>query len=171
MRSLLAALGQSTRATTAVSTARPQTIEDVDLLPPLTASKSSPQGELIAPADVQVLIVEDYELSRKVLSIFLRRQGYRVQSFGTGTEALNWLAISTPNAIVLDILLPDVSGLDLYERLRAMPHLLTVPVIFASSFQGKQLKEQCLARGAIAYFQKPAPLADIVACVMQALRL
>ena len=163
--------GRYAQGTGWVSAVEPEIRETVDILQPLTSSKMARKGKNLAPADVHVLLVEDYDMSRKVLSIFLRRQGFQVHSFGTGTAALEWCTLFSPNVIILDLFLPDISGLDLYDQMRAMPHLSQVPVIFASAFGSEELKQQCLAKGAIAYFQKPASLAGIVACVLQALGL
>ncbi|MBA3823827.1 MAG: response regulator [Ktedonobacterales bacterium] len=173
MRSLLdvvfaPTLSPNQQEAVAMQVAEPST---VDAVAPLLPLANLLRGADLPPPEVHIMMVEDYAMSRKMMSIYLRRKGYHVHAFGTATEALAWAALAAPSAILLDVLLPDISGLDLFDRLRAMPHLYKIPVMFVTSFSGQRYEQQCLERGAAAFFQKPAYLPAIAASISQMLRL
>ena len=77
----------------------------------------------------RVLVVEDDADSRELLSTFLRRWGYDVESASNGREALNSIIESRPDAAVVDLYMPELDGAGLLEVIRSYARLQDLPVI------------------------------------------
>jgi len=84
------------------------------------------------PAGEMILLVDDHDITRKAIAILLRRHGYDVRVAPTGHAALNFLRLFQPDAVVLDLALPDMSGIDVLRRLRSTPFLADTPVLVFS---------------------------------------
>ncbi len=80
-----------------------------------------------------ILIVDDEDDLRTLLDIHLRREGFQTALAASGTEALEAAARTPPSLVVLDLMLPDLSGTEVCRRLRAMPDLKGVPVIMLTA--------------------------------------
>jgi CheY-like chemotaxis protein len=79
-----------------------------------------------------ILVVEDEFDVQQVVADVLRDEGYEVSVCGTGTEALRRLSESRPDVVLLDVMLPVLSGLQVLEVMRKTPGLAQVPVILMS---------------------------------------
>jgi CheY-like chemotaxis protein len=99
-----------------------------------------------------VLVVEDETTGRELLSHYLVENGYAVAYAGTGAEAFELARRLKPAAISLDILLPDVHGLDLLRKLHAEPETKNIPVVVVSITDDRELG---LSAGAAAWLVKP----------------
>ncbi|HMH56174.1 MAG TPA: response regulator [Gemmatimonadales bacterium] len=99
-----------------------------------------------------VLVVEDDTTGRELLSHYLVENGYAVAYAGTGAEAFEMARRLKPAAISLDILLPDVHGLDLLRKLHAEPETKNIPVVVVSITDDRELG---LSAGAAAWLVKP----------------
>jgi PAS domain S-box-containing protein len=99
-----------------------------------------------------VLVVEDDTTGRELLSHYLVENGFAVAYAGTGAEAFELARRLKPAAISLDILLPDVHGLDLLRRLHAEPETKNIPVIVVSITDDRELG---LSAGAASWLVKP----------------
>src|SRR5262245_37523155 len=101
------------------------------LPPPLrrTTSRGIALSMEATPIGKSVLLVEDDRWLRYVMAELLADDGYRVREAATGTQALALVEEETPDAVVLDLNLPELSGLDVLHELRARKHLLNLPVI------------------------------------------
>lgn len=80
-----------------------------------------------------ILIVDDESDIRSLLEINLRREGYETVSAATAADALHILEHTTPKCILLDMMLPDMSGTELCRQLRAHPNSAKVPIIIVSA--------------------------------------
>ncbi len=76
-----------------------------------------------------VMIVDDTHVTRETLARLLRREGYGTTSAASGVEALDALAVRTPDLILLDLDMPEADGLDLLERLSRHPQWSALPVV------------------------------------------
>lgn len=83
--------------------------------------------------ETRLLIVDDNTATRYALRRRLERQGFVVSEAGTGTEGLALLEERLPDALILDVNLPDMSGFDIVRQLRAAPRTALLPVVHVSA--------------------------------------
>jgi CheY-like chemotaxis protein len=118
-----------------------------------------------------VLVVDDTPSKRYVLSSWLRRAGHTVLEAATGTDALRSVDASRVDVVVLDVQLPDMTGFEVCERIKAAPEHAAVPVVHVSaSAVAVADRTQGLTRGADAYLVEPIDPDELVATVQAALR-
>jgi CheY-like chemotaxis protein len=110
-------------------------------------------GPAVAPADI--LVVDDNEDNRAVLERRLARQGHRVTSASGGRAALQQVARGRFDLVLLDVLMPDLDGLAVLERLKADPATRDIPVIMISALDDVASVVRCIARGAEDHLPKP----------------
>jgi CheY-like chemotaxis protein len=101
----------------------------------------------------RVLLVEDSKFLRMANECALSRAGYDVSTAADGAEALQVANDQLPDIILLDILLPKISGPDVLRNLKNNPATRDIPVVVLSSLSQKN-EEKLLAAGAAAYFEK-----------------
>jgi two-component system response regulator ChvI len=121
----------------------------------------SVEGALIA-------FVDDEESLRTTVSLALRREGFRVETFADGLEALTRFERSLPDVVILDILMPRLDGLELCRRLRAKSEQL--PILILSSKDEELDRVLGLELGADDYLCKPFALRELIARVRALLR-
>jgi len=114
-----------------------------------------------------ILVVEDEELMRRVLHVALRAQGYDVVEATSGTQALQKLRARTPDAIILDLELPDMDGVQVVLQAREEHE---VPIIALSARGEEQHQIRALDAGANDYVTKPFREGELMARVRAALR-
>jgi len=102
-----------------------------------------------------VLIVEDNELNMKLFHDLLEAQGYATLQCRLGREAYGVVKDKRPSLIVMDIQLPEVSGLDVTREIKADPDLAHIPIIAVTAFAMKGDEERIRAGGCDAYMSKP----------------
>ncbi|MFD5829767.1 SpoIIE family protein phosphatase [Lentzea sp. NPDC060358] len=119
----------------------------------------------------RVLVVDDLEASRFIASSWLRRNGHVVVEATTAAEALTALEGQTFDLVLLDVHLPDMSGYDVTERIKADPRTSSVPVVMLSAtYIEPEDKVTGLTRGADAYLTEPVDPGELLANVEAALR-
>jgi CheY-like chemotaxis protein len=124
-----------------------------------TGSFEAPTTELpaagppVRPADI--LVVDDNEDNRSVLERRLARQGHRVTSAGGGRAALDLAARQRFDLVLLDVLMPDLDGLAVLERLKADQATRDIPVIMISALDDVGSVVRCIERGAEDHLPKP----------------
>jgi CheY-like chemotaxis protein len=102
-----------------------------------------------------VLLVEDNEAIRGAFSILLQESGYDVFSAASGAEALEVAGARGPHLILLDLGLPDMSGLDVARALRARDDHRSTPIIALTGRALETDEEACRAAGCTDYLTKP----------------
>ncbi len=113
-----------------------------------------------------ILIVEDDEFLAKLLAKKISKAGYVPVSVETGEEALKTLAASLPDLIILDILLPGMSGFDLLENIHEDQRFRKIPTIFLTNLGSREKIEKGLALGAKRYFVKAAiDLSEVITSI------
>ncbi|MEU8697906.1 response regulator transcription factor [Streptomyces sp. NPDC091387] len=126
---------------------------------------TSPQGrtELLRPdrSPVRVLVVDDEAPLAELLSMALRYEGWEVRSAGDGAGAVRTARDFRPDAVVLDVMLPDMDGLAVLGRLRR--ELSDVPVLFLTARDSVEDRIAGLTAGGDDYVTKPFSLEEVVA--------
>src|SRR5438552_13700047 len=118
----------------------------------------------------KILIVDDAEGSRYVLTRMLQRARYEVREAATGLEALR-LAAENPDLVILDINLPDLNGREVCRRLKADPATASIPVLHLSaSFVESENRAEGLESGADGYLTYPVEPRELIANIEALLR-
>jgi signal transduction histidine kinase/DNA-binding response OmpR family regulator len=99
-----------------------------------------------------VLVIEDDPAAQELLRVHLEGAGYGMVATASGRQGLAWLTRMRPDAVILDIMLPDLDGWEILQRLKADPATRSVPVMVVSVVDDRQLG---LALGAVDYLVKP----------------
>jgi two-component system cell cycle response regulator DivK len=102
-----------------------------------------------------VLIVEDSELNMRLFNDLLEAFGYRTVKTKDGRQALPLAREHKPDLIVMDIQLPEISGIDITERLKKDPALKSIPVVAVTAFAMRGDEQKIMAAGCDAYLSKP----------------
>ena len=121
-----------------------------------------------SPATHRVLVVDDEENLAEVISMALRFQGFAVETAATGREALAAVSRFKPHLMVLDVMLPDMEGFAVAERLGAQR--AGVPIIFLTARDATEDKVRGLSGGGDDYMTKPFSLEELVARIRTILR-
>ena len=103
----------------------------------------------------KVLIVEDNDLNMKLFNDLLEAHGYSTLRTKDGIEALQIARQHRPDLILMDIQLPEISGLEVTKWLKEDEDLKAIPVIAVTAFAMKDDKEKILSAGCQAYISKP----------------
>ena len=112
-----------------------------------------------------VLIVEDNELNMKLFNDLLFAQGYRTLQTQDGMKALEIARAEQPDLILMDIQLPEVSGLEVTKWLKEEDDLRHIPVIAVTAFAMKGDEEKIRDGGCEDYIAKPISVVDFLATV------
>ncbi len=112
-----------------------------------------------------VMIVEDNELNMKLFNDLLEANGYRTIKTRNGLEALDLARAHRPDLILMDIQLPEVSGLEVTKWLKEDDELHVIPVIAVTAFAMKGDEERIRQGGCEAYISKPISVAKFVETV------
>ncbi|HEY1243658.1 MAG TPA: response regulator [Hyphomicrobiaceae bacterium] len=112
-----------------------------------------------------VMIVEDNELNMKLFHDLLAAHGYRTLQTRTGMEALRLAREQRPDLILMDIQLPEVSGLEVTKWLKDDEELADIPVIAVTAFAMKGDEERIRRGGCEAYISKPISIASFLDAV------
>ncbi|MFZ1812991.1 MAG: response regulator [Rhizobiaceae bacterium] len=110
----------------------------------------------------KVMIVEDNELNMKLFNDLLEANGYETIKTRDGMEALDLARQHRPNLILMDIQLPEVSGLEVTKWLKEDDELHSIPVIAVTAFAMKGDEERIRQGGCEAYISKPISVAKFI---------
>lgn len=116
----------------------------------------------------RVLVVDDEEYLADLVATALRYEGFETRTAGSGQATLAAVAAFRPDLLVLDVMLPDFSGVEACRRLRAAGH--DVPVVFLTARDATEDKITGLTAGGDDYLTKPFSLAELVARVRAVLK-
>ena len=117
----------------------------------------------------RILIVEDDEKSRRLLVDVLGYHGFEVSAAASGEDGLAKACAAPPDALLLDIALPGMSGFELLARLRAESAGASLPVIAVTASVMDVDRRKILAAGFDAYVAKPVDIADLVSTLKKLL--
>jgi two-component system cell cycle response regulator DivK len=126
------------------------------------AAVLDPPDERAGPGAKTVLIVEDNELNMKLFHDLLEAHGYRTIQTRNGGNALELARTHRPALILMDIQLPEVSGLEVTRWLKDDAELRSIPVVAVTAFAMKGDEERIRQGGCEAYISKPISVAAFI---------
>src|SRR5690606_34863571 len=118
----------------------------------------------------EIMIVDDDAQVLDMVELVLKREGYRVLRTYSAHSALEMLEKTTPDLFVIDALLPEVDGLTLCRRLRALPHTANTPIIILTGQNSSYGVVEALASGGDDYIRKPFAPRELAARVRAHIR-
>jgi CheY-like chemotaxis protein len=118
-----------------------------------------------------ILIIDDIPANLKVLGDILKGEGYKVRPVPNGTLALQVASKEQPDLILLDIMMPDMDGFEVCRRLKGMPGLGDIPVIFISALNDTSDIVKALKSGGVDFITKPFQADEVAARVKTHLQL
>jgi CheY-like chemotaxis protein len=101
-----------------------------------------------------VLVVDDDEVAGRVVALLLQQHGHEAVCHRNGRDALSFLSTARPRLVLLDMLMPDMSGLELLRTIRADERLRDVPVVMYTAISDPETRQQAEALGARDYLVK-----------------
>lgn len=113
----------------------------------------------------RILIVEDNELNLKLFRDLLAANGFETVETREGLEAISLTRNMRPDLILMDIQLPEISGLDITRKIKADPELRHIPVIAVTAFAMKDDETRILEAGCEAYLSKPIAIDQFLTVV------
>lgn len=113
----------------------------------------------------KILIVDDVPANLKVLSDILRDEGYKIRPVTSGSQALQIAEKVIPDVILLDIMMPDMDGIETCKLIKANPILADIPVIFISALSESENIVTALSIGGVDYITKPFKIEEVKARV------
>ncbi len=108
-----------------------------------------------------VLVVEDNPLNRKLLRDVLGHAGYRVLEAGDAEQGIVLARSEQPDAILMDVQLPGIGGVEALRRLRADTATAAIPVAAVTALAMKEDRDRCLAAGFDDYLEKPVDVRSL----------
>lgn len=118
----------------------------------------------------KILVVDDQPINVQVLKRKLEREQLEVLTACSGAEALDAVAKNKPDLILLDVMMPDMDGIEVCQRLQASEETKSIPVIFITARATKEGKLEGLGVGAVDYITKPIDLDETFARIQTQLR-
>ncbi|HSU56591.1 MAG TPA: SpoIIE family protein phosphatase [Candidatus Dormibacteraeota bacterium] len=122
---------------------------------PKQPSRTNPKAIERGTAFGSLLIVDDNEANRALLARHLRRQGYTVALADNGRQALEKLQARAFDLVLLDVIMPEMSGYEVLETMKQDSVLRHIPVIMISALDDLEMLARCIERGAEDYLSKP----------------
>ena len=116
-----------------------------------------------------VLIIEDEEDAAELFAEMMRVSGFRVLKTSNSTPALTVMATEKPDVVILDIMMPEISGLDILRQMRRDPQLANIPVVVVSAKSMPADIKNGMEAGASTYLTKPVGFLDLKEAVERAL--
>ena len=118
-----------------------------------------------------ILIVDDEPDILEFLCYNLEKEGYTVGTASNGEAGLEKAIAQKPDLILLDIMMPEMDGIEVCQRLKSNPATETIPIIFITAKVSKEGKLEGLDAGAVDYITKPIDLDETLARIHTQLRL
>jgi len=116
---------------------------------------------------IKILVIEDEPDTAEMIAEMMRISGYEVVKYDSSTTALDHLNQERPTAVIMDVMMPDLSGLEVLRRIRSVAEFRTLPVIVVSALSLTTDIKEGFAAGATLYLTKPVSYADLKQAVEQ----
>ena len=113
----------------------------------------------------RVLVADDDPIILRLLEVNLGLEGFSVETASRGEDAIRRAQSSPPDVIILDVMMPGMTGYDVAEQLRSEPDTAEIPVVFLSARAQDEDRQRGEALGVAAYVTKPFDPGELVAIV------
>lgn len=123
------------------------------------------------PEDFIILVVDDIKKNLKLISVILDNAGYGTTFATSGQQALERIQTVPVNLILLDLMMPDMNGLEVCAKLKNNPDYQSIPIIFLTASQEKKYLVKAFEQGAVDYITKPFQEEEVLARIENQLRL
>jgi CheY-like chemotaxis protein len=117
----------------------------------------------------RIMIVDDSPNILSLYGLFLESLGYQILKALDGPSALEMLKESPPDLFILDVMMPEINGIELCRLIRALPQHEQTPILILSAFSDTKIIEQTFAAGANDYVVKPIVPSDLEAKIEEIL--
>jgi two-component system, cell cycle response regulator len=118
-----------------------------------------------------ILVVDDHEDNIEVLRVRLESWGYQTAASYNGADALRYVERSPPDLILLDVMMPDITGIEVARRIKGNRALPFIPIIMQTALDSTEAKVEGLEAGADDYITKPIDFAELKARLRSMLRI
>jgi len=125
----------------------------------------------VGPTPAKILVVDDTPQNVKLLADLLRAKGYEVVTAASGPEGLERLAAERPDLVLLDVMMPGMSGYEVCQRIRSDPSTGILPVVMVTALDPAQERIKGLDVGADDFLTKPVNHAELLARVRSLVRV
>ncbi|MBN2289131.1 MAG: response regulator [Candidatus Glassbacteria bacterium] len=122
-------------------------------------------------ATSRVLVVDDEDDIRSGLVFFLRKEGYESLEARNGREAMEVITLEKPDLVLLDLMMPEVNGLELCQQLKNNEETRLLPVVMITAVHSQEEKIKAIDAGADDFLNKPINIAELRARVKSLLRM
>ncbi len=119
----------------------------------------------------QLLIVDDQSENFKVIEVLLSREPYELNYVSSGQAALEYLQFHEPDVILMDVMMPEMDGYDLAQRIKSHSEWQHIPIIAITALSGSEDLEKCLSAGADDFISKPVDGVELRARIRAMLRI
>ncbi|WP_353930312.1 diguanylate cyclase [Okeanomitos corallinicola TIOX110] len=127
--------------------------------------------KLFNPEDCLILVVDDVKMNLQIMANILDKEGYEVTLASNGYQALERVYSAQPDLILLDLMMPEINGLEVCEKIQCNPELADIPIIFLSASQEQDHLLKAFEKGAVDYLTKPFNTGELLARVKMHLEL
>ncbi len=107
------------------------------------------------PLDIKVLIVEDDQFLSDLYKMQLQKEGFKVVQSFDGLDGLAKIDNESPSIVLLDLILPEVSGMEVLKKSKSRPQTSKVPIVILSNLRDEDKIKEALSLGAEGYIIKP----------------
>lgn len=126
---------------------------------------------LIPGVGATILVVDDAPLNVKLLRLILKDAGYRVLEASSGPEALEMMRREKPDAMVLDVRMPGMTGYEVCQKVRSDPEFATLPVIMVTALSLPEERIRGIEAGATDFISKPFKKKELLARLVSSLAM
>src|SRR5438270_810405 len=128
-------------------------------------------GEAADRQAARILVVDDTAANAKLLTDVLEYHGFAVKSIASGSEALALLSSEAFDLVLLDVVMPEMSGYEVCRLIRADPRFVSLPVVMVTALDAKDERIKGLDAGADDFLSKPINQPELLARVRSLLRI
>ena len=120
---------------------------------------------MVGRVEGRILLVDDEPTNREMVSMLLEELDYEVYTAVNGKEGIEQACALKPDLILLDVEMPIMNGMDACEKIKSMPEIASIPIIFLTGLSDERRLEMAFKLGAVDYLVKPVRLMELTARV------